>query len=401
MRKLVLVLLTLMIFAVGQNIVSAAPGQWTRLVNNIEKTMNESLELYKQGDIAGAKKTVDQAYYGMYEKEGMEMIVNTTISSKRANLEEYKFSTIKKLMTKKAPEAQIKKEITEMIGMMKEDALQLDGGNKQDGTGSAAGFLPAFLIMLREGFEAILIIGAIIAYLIQSGNGDKTRVIYYSSAAAILASFLTAFVLQEVFSTSGASQELLEGLTMLVAVAVLLSVSYWMIGKAETKAWQNYIQGKVQSSLSSGNTWSLGVASFLAVYREGAEVVLFYQALISSAGDQINEIWLGFGLGCVALVVVFALVRYGSVRIPLKPFFWGTGILMYVLAISFAGSGMKELQEAGVVGITSAPGIPVIDLLGVYPTWETLFPQIVLILLLVGGGISRWRNRNSDTPAEV
>ncbi len=125
----------------------------------------------------------------------------------------------------------------------------------------------------------------------------------------------------------------------------------------------------------------------MAVYREGAEVVLFYQALFNDAGNDMHMIWLGFVLGCLALVVIFALVRYGSLKIPLKPFFQGTSILMACLAISFAGGGMKELQEGGVLGVTPIDGVPTVDLLGVYPTLETLLPQILLILILVCGVI--------------
>jgi high-affinity iron transporter len=104
-------------------------------------------------------------------------------------------------------------------------------------------------------------------------------------------------------------------------------------------------------------------------------------------------IWGGFGLGCLALVVIFLAVRYGSMKIPLKPFFLGTSILMYILAISFAGGGVKELQEGGVVGVTTIPGMDSIDILGIYPTWETLAPQILLVLLAVVGVIYQRRKK--------
>jgi high-affinity iron transporter len=203
----------------------------------------------------------------------------------------------------------------------------------------------------------------------------------------VVASFITAIVFRSLVNVSGANQEIMEGATMLVAVVVLLSVGHWMKSKSDEKSWGNYIEGKVQNSLSSNNTFSLGVAAFLAVYREGAEVVLFYQALFNDAGDDMQMIWLGFGLGCIALVVIFALIRYGSLKIPLKPFFQGTSILMFILAISFAGGGVKELQEGGVVGVTLLEGMPMFDLLGIYPTLETLLPQLFLIVMVIGNGM--------------
>lgn len=395
MRKLLLILIVPLLVMFASSSTSFAAPSWGKVVDNIESTMLKAHDTYKKGDIAKAKDQVNEAYFNLYEKEGMERAINSKISAKRASIEEYKFSTIKKLMTNKAPEEQVKKEITELIKMMREDVVQMGGGKQQS---SFEVFLPAFLILLREGFEAILVIAAIAAYLVKSGNGEKTRVVYYSSVAAIAASLLTAVLLQMVFSISGASQEILEGATMLLAVVVLFSVSHWMVGKAEAGAWKNYIEGKVQQSISGGSTFSLGAAAFLAVYREGAETVLFYQALVSDAGDHMNMIWLGFAAGSIALAAVFALIRFGSMKIPLKPFFMGTSTLMYILAISFAGGGVKELQEAGVVSVTAAP-VPTIDLLGVYPTWETLLPQIVLVLLAIGGVMYQRRKATPEVSA--
>jgi high-affinity iron transporter len=383
-RKSVLIFLAVVMLIMGQSMAMAA-SPWSGVVDRIEKTMNQSLAIYKSGDVAAAKKLVNDAYYGIYEKDGMEMTVKSTVSSKRANLAEYKFSVVKKLMTNQAPDTQVKKEIDEMIGMMREDVAKMNGGSKQQDSWES--FWPAFLILLREGAEAILVIGAIIAYLIKSGNGHKTQTVYYYSAAAVVASFITAILFRSVVSLSGANQEIMEGATMLVAVAVLFSVSYWMGSKADAKAWNSYIEGKVQSSLSSNNTLSLGAAAFLAVYREGAEVVLFYQALFNNAGDNMQMIWLGFGAGSLALVAVFALVRYGSLKIPTKPFFQGTSILMCLLAISFAGGGIKELQEAGVIGMTPVGGIPTVDLLGLYPTLESMLPQLFLVIMVLGNVI--------------
>ncbi len=97
-------------------------------------------------------------------------------------------------------------------------------------------------------------------------------------------------------------------------------------------------------------------------------------------------IGLGFLTGSVALVGIFVAVRYGSVRIPLKPFFISTSCLLYYLAFTFAGEGVKELQAGGMVGATPLEGGPVIGFLGVYPTGETLSLQLVL-LLAAGAGL--------------
>lgn len=381
LRKVMLICLTFLLL-VGLSPVGQAATQWGDVVDRIEQTMDKSVEVYKTGNLEGAKKIVNDAYYGIYEKDGFEMAVRNTVSSKRANLSEYEFGRVKKMMNEQASPAEIEQQIDEMIAMMREDVDTMKGHG--GGEGAWTVFWPAFVILVREGLEAILVIGAIIAYLVKSGNEQKVQVVYRYSLAALLASFLTAILFRTLLSASGASQEVLEGSTMLLAVVVLLSVSQWMSGKANQKAWSHYIEGKVQASLSEGNTLALGLAAFLAVYREGAEVVLFYQALFNNAGDDMHMIWLGFGAGCVALVFIYALVRYGSVRIPLKPFFIGTSVLMSCLAVTFAGGGVKELQEGGVIGLTPMEGIPSIDLLGLYPTLETLAAQLFLILAIAG-----------------
>lgn len=167
---------------------------------------------------------------------------------------------------------------------------------------------------------------------------------------------------------------------MLMAVAVLFLVSFWMLSNAQAKRWQMYIQNKMQSSLNRGSGLALGGAAFLAVYREGAETALFYQALAAgNPPSALPRIALGFGLGLVVLAVVYAVMRFGAVKIPLKQFFVVTGILLYYLAFVFAGEGIKELQAGGALGSTPISGMPAIGWLGIYPTWETVSLQMFLI----------------------
>ncbi|MDR2110835.1 MAG: FTR1 family iron permease, partial [Spirochaetaceae bacterium] len=261
---------------------------------------------------------------------------------------------------------------------LKEDAAALDSKVE-----SALGvFLGSLVIILREGFEAIIIVGAIIAYLIKSGNKKSTPPVYWGSLAALGVSVIMAWVLNRITSvTGGRSQEIIEGATMLLAVVVLFYVSNWMVSKAEAEAWTGYIEGKVQKSLARGSMFSLAFAAFLAVFREGAETILFYQALLAQTQNYKNMLWLGFGTGCAVLVVIYILIRVLSLRLPLKPFFLGTSVLLFVMSVTFVGNGIKELQEGNLIGVNSIPGFGSVDILGIYPTWETLIPQIVLLVI--------------------
>ncbi len=359
----------------------AAPEHetWNDVVDEMESVLEESYGLYTSGDAKAAKDKVDVAYYSYYEKLGFEKTVMAHISGDRAAKVEYQFSFAKKAINGNSSNEEVKASLDELVRLLREDANQLDG--KQE---SAVGvFLASLLIITREGFEAIIIVGAIIAYLIKSGNKEKTGAVYWGSAIALGASVVMAFILSGLSGASGANQEIIEGLTMLLAVVVLFYVTNWMGSKSEAAAWTSYIEGKVQSSITRGSVLSLAFAAFLAVFREGAETILFYQALLAGTKTYLNMIWLGLGIGCVGLLVIYLLIRFMSIKLPLKPFFLGTSILLFIMSISFVGSGVKELQEGNLIGVTPVPGIGSVDILGIYPTLETLIPQLVLLALVV------------------
>ena len=246
-------------------------------------------------------------------------------------------------------------------------------------------FLQSFSIIVREGFEAILIVAALIAFLVKSRNKEKVKIVYQGVTLGIIASFLTAYIIHEVLNISMAKQELLEGWIMLVAVVVLFWVSYWLLTKIETQKWQSYITGKMTQAITTGNVFALGMVAFLAVYREGFETVLFYKALYLYAGEINNGIIPGFLVGCVFLAVMFFLINKIGVKVPIKWFFGFTSVLLYFMAFTFMGKGIHELQMGEAVSLTAAEFAPEISWLGMYPTWETFIAQsLLLIIFLVG-----------------
>jgi high-affinity iron transporter len=242
-------------------------------------------------------------------------------------------------------------------------------------------FMQSFLIILREGFEAILVIGAVVAFLLKTGHRERLRLIWIGIAAALVCSALTAVILRTVLSAIPATQEIIEGATLLVAVCVLFSVSYWLISRVEAAKWQAFIRDKVNTALDHGGGRALAFVAFLAVYREGAETALFYQALFNEGANVVMPISMGIVAGFAALAVIFTLFyRYG-VRIPLRPFFSVTSVLLYYMALVFMGNGIRELQEGNIVPISVIPGLPTVEALGLYPTWQTVLGQLVLLAL--------------------
>ena len=269
------------------------------------------------------------------------------------------------------------------------------------GSGSEA-FFQSFLIILREGFEAILVIGAVVAFLLKTGHRERLRSIWTGIVLALICSGLTAVVLRTVLRAIPATQEIIEGATLLVAVAVLFSVSYWLISRVEAAKWQQFIREKVNTALEHGGGRALAFVAFLAVYREGAETALFYQALFNEAAHVAAPISLGIVAGFGALAVIFTLFYRFGVRIPLRPFFSVTSVLLYYMAFVFMGKGIRELQEGNVVPISVIRGMPTVDALGLYPTWQTMLAQFVLLGLFVFAVAKTfWPKRSVALPTVV
>jgi high-affinity iron transporter len=246
-------------------------------------------------------------------------------------------------------------------------------------------FFQSFVLLLREGLEAILVVGALMAFLLRTGAGHRRRDIHVGVAAAVAASLLTALLLETLFQVSRASQEALEGGVMLVATAMLFYVSYWLLSKMEVAKWNRFVKGRVQDAVSSGSALALASVAFLAVYREGFETVLFYKALFLTGAGSVLPVLVGMVAGGLALAMVYYAINRWGVKIPLKPFFGFTSAFLYYMAFVFAGKGIAELQEGGLIGTTVLPWAPRIPALGIYPTAESLALQAVLLLLFLAG----------------
>lgn len=271
-------------------------------------------------------------------------------------------------------------------------------------------FFQSFVIMLREGLEAILIVGALMTFLVKMGASHRKRDINLGVGAAVGASVITAFAVETVFHLTPARQEVLEGATMVVATVVLFYVSYWLLSKMEVVKWNHFVKSKVNDALTSGSSVALASAAFLAVYREGFETVLFYKALFltGGAGSSSMPIVGGILMGGAILVGVYVAISRFGVRLPLKPFFAVTSAFLYYMAFVFAGKGVAELQGGGVLPTTILDWAPRIPALGIYPTVESLVTQGILALLLLAALVwtfviepRRSASRSTMTPVQA
>ena len=240
-------------------------------------------------------------------------------------------------------------------------------------------FSMAALIVLREAFEAVLIIVAILSVLRGVGAKHATRWVHAGWIAALIAGAGAWLVSDSLLNASGINRELLEAVTSLVAVAVLLYMGFWLHRRTEIAKWKAFIEQQITSSLTNEKLMGLSVISFFAVFREAIETVLFLFALSVDGGTDSRK-FLASGvlvsLACTILLA-WALVRF-SARLPLRTMFGATATLMMALSVVLTGKGLHALQEIGASTVTAFP-IPLrLDLLGVYPTVETIMSQVLI-----------------------
>ena len=269
------------------------------------------------------------------------------------------------------------------------DAVKLSTDkSSQEVMGSfASAFGVSLITIVREGVEVILLLAMLFALVAKTGQAGAKKALYAGIAAATVASGVTAIALNRmVDSAQGRSRETLEGVVMLVAASVLFYVSYWLISQSESKRWMGFLkqQASAGANLGTKGFLTLMIAAFLAVYREGAETSLMYQAMISSQNgsrEGLTGLAAGLGVGLVLLGLIAYIFKATTVKLPLRTFFQATGGFLFVLAVIFAGNGVFELQQSGLLKTTPltwlGSGIPQ---LGVHPSTQALSVQGLLLL---------------------
>ena len=406
---------------------------WYEAASLVKELLDTAYMGYLDKDFEAATDNINTAFYTVYEESGLSHKIYTDLSLKDRQKMDAHFTALRSLISSASEKYQknkyrtstdsAKNDVLKMAKALdaKEEearaiaaeaaaealAAQMEEESAAQSDPRLLTFLGAFGIIVREGLEAILVIAGMIAYLVKSGNQKTLKNVYIGSVLGIVMSFVAAWFLswlKRVWTGAGQSQEVIEGITALIAVCVLFYVSNWMISKAEAASWSRYIDDKVQSSVETGSSFALAFTAFLSVFREGAEVVLFYQPMLNEGNPSM--VWVGFATGCVLLVFVYLAITKLSIRLPIKVFFTATSILMAVMCVSFLGGGIKELAEGNVFDLTmNVPAIPendVIQIFGIYPWLETLVPQLILgIVLLVTFLVAHYRGKMDALRAEL
>lgn len=253
----------------------------------------------------------------------------------------------------------------------------------------------AAIILLREGLEAILVLAALLAYAKRSGSRTAGNYIWSGAISGLVLSGVMAAIFVYAFSqvsSSGSTREMIEGITGLVAVVMMLSVGHWLHQKANLKNWNTYIENQVSGALERGSLWSLAIVSGLAILREGAETAIFYIGMAPAIA--LSQLILGIAIALVILIVIAVLIIKFSVKLPIRPFFLTATVLIYYLVFRFLGESIHALQVAGKFPAHTVAELPSISWIGMYPTWETFIPQMIVLIWMVWRLIlPEYRNR--------
>jgi high-affinity iron transporter len=242
----------------------------------------------------------------------------------------------------------------------------------------SSAFIQAAVILLREGLEAMLVIAALAGYLTRAGAGHRIWALYGGALAAIGASLIAAWLFAVL--NSGEHSDIMEGIIILFAAGLMLYVSGWLMVKQDPRGWQDYLAHKADSALAQDTVWAVAALAFLAVFREGAETVLFINALATTEGGWSAGLFGGLGVATLGLIVLFYFINMIAQRIPLRPLFIITSAFLFAMAIKFIGEAVQEFQEQSVLPFTELKGLAWLGDIGLNPTVEALSAQLLVIV---------------------
>ena len=377
---------------------SVSKDEAIRQLDVVRESIDRTLALSKAGQSEKAFAEAKAGYLSHFEYVEIPLRV---VAPQLTSDAETKFAEIRGLISTGASEGEIRSNIVDLRGLIDDAERHLT----DTGIGApAVVFGQSFLIIFREGLEAVLLVSVLLGYLEAAKATQYRRPIVWGMGVAALATVLTFFLLRTVLDTLPVGREVLEAITALLAVAVLFYVSFWLIARLEQKRWLEFLRARVWAAVSVGSTAALMLVGFTAVYREGFETALFYQALLSFGPGLGKWVAAGLATGIVALALVaWAIFRLGR-RVPLKAFLSTAVILLMATSVAFLGNAIRSLQEADVIALHRWPDWPRAPIflsqsLGYWPSRETITAQLALITVYLLGALYMFVIRPRMRPA--
>lgn len=352
--------------------------------------LDEALIAYAKGDSKGATDLALSAYL-----DGFEPIEPALAARDKALMVriEGMMGALRADIAGGLPLNEVRSRVSVLDALFADAEAALAPGETSAGTS----FFGAFTVLLREGLEAILIVVAMLAFLRKVDRSDALPFVHWGWIAALVAGGLTWFIATYLIGISGASRELTEGFGSVFTAIILVWVGIWMHGKSSATAWQRYICDKLNHALNRRSEWFLFGLSFLVVYREVFETILFYVAIWNHGNG--GAVLAGGAAAAIALfVVAWMMMRY-SRTLPIGKFFSYSSVLIAMLAVVLIGKGVAALQEAGYLPVHPLAHLPRIEILGLFPTCEGIIaPLAVIFFLAIGFGYNFRAERRTIPP---
>lgn len=242
-------------------------------------------------------------------------------------------------------------------------------------------FFQAAIILLREGLEAMLVIAALAAYLTKAGAEVRLPALYSGAGLAVLASLVAAWLFQTF--NEGQHNDLFEAFVIIAAAALMLYVSGWLLVRQDPRAWQAYLKDRAEGALAQGTGLAIAAIAFLAVFREGAETVLFIYTLATTSGGWTPALFAGLAAGAVGLAVLYFVINAVATRLPLRAVFVATSAFLFVMAVKLIGDAIQEFQEQLIVPSDPVTSMGWLLQIGFNPTWEALVTQGAVIAFAI------------------
>ncbi|MGH9163920.1 MAG: FTR1 family iron permease [Acidimicrobiales bacterium] len=370
--------------------VGAAPAvsrdEAIRQLDIVRRSIDRTLALIKDGQEDQAFDEAKSGYLSHFEFVEVPLRVADAELTSDA---ETQFAEIRGLIRSSAPTGEVRSAIVELRRMVDDAERNLT----DTGVGAPAVVTgQSFLIIFREGLEAVLLVSVLLGYLEAAKATQYRRPILLGIAAAGVATVVAFVALRTVLTALPLARELLEAFTALLAVAVLFYVSFWLIARLEQKRWLEFLRARVWTAVSVGSTTALMLVGFTAVFREGFETALFYQALLSFGPGLGGYVAAGLAAGLVALAAVsWVIFRLGR-RVPIKAFLSTAVVVLMATSVAFLGNAVRALQEADVIGLhrwADWPRAPIFlaQALGYWPSRETLAAQGGLAAVYLAGAV--------------
>lgn len=348
-----------------------------RFIDAAIKYIDESLAASREGNYEEAEKLANMAYM-----EGIEPIEKQLRSTDPGLMErlEDQMNNTHRIIT----EHRSLIEISDSLKASKELIAQAGKVISKGEMSFWLAIMMSISILLREGLEAFLVIMVILGIINASGLRSSKIYVHAGWVIAAICGVILWMIGGQLIQSHMEQVELMEGTIALIAVAMLLYIGFWLHGKSEATKWKEYVTSSIKRFTSGGSLLGLFAFSFLVVFREVFESVLFLSAInVESSGKQEHAIVLGVVVAFIMVISLAYLVLKFSAKLPIPKLFKVSSIVMGILAVILMGKGLHSLQETGIVPIHGITFLPHVELLGLYPTVETLTAQLLVAAAVI------------------